>query len=56
MAVHLSPEQLKAIAQEFGTPVYVYHAEKITANTINLQRLLNLPKPRSFMPVKRSPI
>jgi diaminopimelate decarboxylase len=26
----LSPEQLTAIATEFGTPLYVYHAEKIT--------------------------
>ncbi len=26
----LSPEQLTGIAAEFGTPLYVYHAEKIT--------------------------
>ncbi len=26
----LSPEQLTTIAAEFGTPLYVYHAEKIT--------------------------
>jgi diaminopimelate decarboxylase len=25
----LSPEQLNAVAQQFGTPVYVYHADKI---------------------------
>ncbi|MGC4036640.1 MAG: diaminopimelate decarboxylase [Chitinophagaceae bacterium] len=25
----LSPQQLQSIAKEFGTPVYVYHAEKI---------------------------
>jgi diaminopimelate decarboxylase len=30
MSQVLSPEQLKAIAKEFGTPVYVYHAERIT--------------------------
>ncbi|MBS1575023.1 MAG: diaminopimelate decarboxylase [Bacteroidetes bacterium] len=29
MPQSLSPEQLRAIADEFGTPVYVYHAEKI---------------------------
>jgi diaminopimelate decarboxylase len=29
MATQLSPEQLRAIAGEFGTPVYVYHAERI---------------------------
>ena len=27
----LSPQQLEEIAKEFGTPVYVYHAEKIAA-------------------------
>ncbi|MET0636483.1 MAG: diaminopimelate decarboxylase [Chitinophagaceae bacterium] len=29
MSQRLSPEQLTSIAEEFGTPVYVYHAEKI---------------------------
>ena len=27
----LSPHQLEGVAKEFGTPVYVYHAEKIAA-------------------------
>lgn len=31
MSQQLKREQLIAIAQEFGTPVYVYHAEKIEA-------------------------
>lgn len=31
MSPILSPQQLTAIADEFGTPVYVYHAENITA-------------------------
>ncbi len=31
MSAQLSPELLKSIAQEYGTPVYVYHAEKIKA-------------------------
>src|ERR1700735_1743667 len=30
MSQVLSHEQLNAIANEFGTPVYVYHAERIT--------------------------
>lgn len=30
MSEQLSPKQLVEIANEFGTPVYVYHAEKIT--------------------------
>ncbi len=30
MSLQLSNEQLIAIAAQFGTPVYVYHAEKIT--------------------------
>ncbi|MBC7651108.1 MAG: diaminopimelate decarboxylase, partial [Deinococcales bacterium] len=29
MALSLSNQQLTAIAQQFGTPTYVYHAEKI---------------------------
>jgi diaminopimelate decarboxylase len=29
MSQSLSPEQLTHLAQQFGTPVYVYHAEKI---------------------------
>lgn len=29
MSLQLSPDQLKDIAKEFGTPVYVYHAERI---------------------------
>lgn len=31
MSAILSHEQLKEIAEQFGTPVYVYHAEQITA-------------------------
>ena len=29
MSLELSAQQLTAIAQEFGTPLYVYHAERI---------------------------
>ena len=31
MPQQLSKEQLFSIASEFGTPVYIYHAEKISA-------------------------
>lgn len=31
MSEHLSHQQLVSVANEFGTPVYIYHAEKITA-------------------------
>jgi diaminopimelate decarboxylase len=34
----LSPQQLNTIANEFGTPLYVYHAEHITAQ---YQKLTN---------------
>ena len=33
----LTNEQLIAVANEFGTPVYVYHAEKITDQYNKLQ-------------------
>lgn len=36
MSLQLSPEQLKTIAKEFGTPVYVYHAERIKEQYDNL--------------------
>jgi len=37
MSQQLSKEQLIAIANEFGTPVYVYHAERIAAQFDELQ-------------------
>lgn len=52
MAVHLSPEQLKAIAQEFGTPVYVYHAEKITAQYHKLTKAFKSSKAKIFYACK----
>ena len=52
MAVHLSPEQLKAIAQEFGTPVYVYHAEKITAQYNKLTKAFKSSKAKIFYACK----
>jgi diaminopimelate decarboxylase len=37
MSLDLSSQQLMAIAQQFGTPVYVYHAEKIGSQYKKLQ-------------------
>jgi diaminopimelate decarboxylase len=36
MSLQLSPKQLENIAEEFGTPVYVYHAERIKEQYNNL--------------------
>ena len=36
MSLELSPQQLKDIAKEFGTPVYIYHAERIKEQYNNL--------------------
>ena len=38
MEIELSNEMFKQVAEEFGTPVYVYHAEKIE---VQYKRLLN---------------
>ena len=38
MPENLSPEQLIDVANEFGTPVYVYHAEKITSQYEKLKK------------------
>ncbi|HRO71071.1 MAG TPA: diaminopimelate decarboxylase, partial [Chitinophagaceae bacterium] len=38
MPENLSPEQLIDVAKEFGTPVYVYHAEKITSQYEKLKK------------------
>ncbi len=37
MAAQLSPEQLAGIARRFGTPVYIYHAERIKEQYNRLQ-------------------
>ena len=37
MSLRISNEQLLAAAREFGTPLYVYHAEKITEQYQTLQ-------------------
>ena len=38
MSQQLSKEQLISIANQFGTPVYVYHAEKIEEQLNELQQ------------------
>ena len=41
MSEQLSPQQLIQVAKEFGTPVYVYHAEKIEAQYKKLTTAFN---------------
>ena len=41
MSQSLSPTQLTAIADEFGTPVYIYHAEKIAEQYQKLKDAFN---------------
>src|SRR6266700_1329393 len=41
MAAQLTPEQLSGIAKRFGTPVYVYHAERIKEQYNRLQAAFN---------------
>jgi len=36
MPLQLTPEQLKQAAAEYGTPLYVYHAERIKEQYENL--------------------
>jgi diaminopimelate decarboxylase len=38
MSLNISNEQLQAAATQYGTPLYVYHAEKITAQYQELQK------------------
>ena len=37
MSLTISNEQLQAAATQYGTPLYIYHAEKITAQYHQLQ-------------------
>jgi diaminopimelate decarboxylase len=52
MAVQLSSEQLLAIAAEFGTPVYVYHAERIGEQYQVLTRAFEATDARFFYAAK----
>ncbi len=48
MSQKLTREQLLAIADEFGTPVYVYHAEKITEQFEKLKEAFKASNTRFF--------
>ena len=48
MSQSLSNEQLISIANEYGTPVYVYHAEKITEQFQKLQEAFKQSNTRFF--------
>ena len=50
MSQQLSKEQLINIADQFGTPVYVYHAEKIEEQHNELCNALQIAMPNFFMP------
>ncbi len=48
MSTILSKEQLTSIANEYGTPVYVYHAEKITEQHNKLKQAFQQSPTRFF--------
>lgn len=52
MAKNLTHEQLSAIADEFGTPVYVYHAERIAAQYNKLKKAFHHCNARFFYACK----
>ncbi len=52
MSQQLSNEQLISIAGTYGTPVYVYHAEKITAQYTKLQTAFTASDTRFFYACK----
>ncbi len=52
MSEVLSPQQLVSIANEFGTPVYIYHAEKIKEQYTKLKEAFNRTDVRFFYACK----
>src|SRR6266404_4740698 len=48
MSEQLSPEYLVALGQQFGTPLYVYHAEKIKEQYNKLTTAFSRSKPLLF--------
>lgn len=52
MAPVLTPAQLSDIATQFGTPVYVYHAERIAHQYANLEKAFKGTKARFFYACK----
>ena len=52
MSQQISNEQLSALAQEFGTPLYVYHAEKIAEQYGKLKKAFDETDARFFYACK----
>jgi len=52
MPDQLSPEYLVSLGQQFGTPLYVYHAEKIAAQYNKLTTAFSRSKPLFFYACK----
>lgn len=52
MPIRISPDTLRQIATEYGTPVYVYHAERIREQYENLVTAFNETRPRIFYACK----
>ncbi|MDO6429438.1 diaminopimelate decarboxylase [Flavitalea sp. BT771] len=52
MSEHLSPEYLVSLGQQFGTPLYVYHAEKIKEQYNKLTTAFSRSRPRFFYACK----
>lgn len=52
MSAKITNQQLQAIAQQFGTPVYVYNAEKIAEQYQKLQNAFTHTKARFFYACK----
>lgn len=50
--MQLSYEQLRAVAKEFGTPVYIYHAEKIEEQFNKLKEAFSKTNTRFFYACK----
>ena len=48
MSEQLSPEYLVSLGEQFGTPLYVYHAEKIKEQYNKLTAAFSRSKPRFF--------
>jgi diaminopimelate decarboxylase len=55
MSHRLSHTQLVQLAEQFGTPLYVYHAEKIKEQYEALNNAFKACNARFFMPARRLP-
>ena len=52
MSARISPEQLLQLANEFGTPLYIYHAEKIKEQYSRLQSAFRTSDTKFFYAAK----